>query len=114
MYGQGKLATDEQRKVNFIDNLSVTKGSHQMKFGVDYRWLSPFSSPFQYRQFAEFSGVTCPAPPSSCSGYVFSGEAALAETSAYQSDALLSRNFSFYGQDTWKITPEYRPWQLGL
>jgi len=104
-YGLGKLATDEQRQVNVIDNLSATKGSHQMKFGVDYRWLSPFSSPFQYRQFAEFSGVACPAPPPSCSGYALSGTAALAEASAYQSDALLSRNFSLYGQDTWKITP---------
>jgi hypothetical protein len=105
LYGEGKLATDEQRQVNVIDTLSVTRGSHQMKFGVDYRWLSPFSSPFQYRQFAEFSGVTCPAPPTSCSGYAFNGTAAFAEASAYQSDALLSRNFSFFGQDTWKITP---------
>jgi hypothetical protein len=104
-YGLGKLATDEQRQINVIDNLSVVKGSHQMKFGVDYRWLSPFSSPFQYRQFADFSGVTCPAPPASCSGYALSGTAALAEASAYQSDALLSRNLSLYGQDTWKVTP---------
>jgi hypothetical protein len=59
-YGQGKLATDEQRQVNVIDTLSVTKGSHQLKFGADYRWLSPFSSPFSYRQFVQFSGVTCP------------------------------------------------------
>jgi Carboxypeptidase regulatory-like domain/TonB dependent receptor len=105
LYGQGELATDEQRQVNLIDNLSVTKGSHQMKFGVDYRWLSPFSGPFQYEQFAEFSGVTCPAPPASCSGYALAGTAAFAEASAYQSNALLSRNFSLYGQDTWKITP---------
>src|SRR3984957_2007343 len=105
LYGQGKLGTDEQRQVNVIDNLSVTKGRHQMKFGVDYRWLSPFSTPFQYRQFAEFSGVTCPAPPTSCSGYALNGTAAFAEASAYQSDALLSRNLSLYGQDAWKITP---------
>jgi hypothetical protein len=105
LYGQGKLATDEQRQVNVIDNLSVVKGSHQMKFGVDYRWLSPFSSPFQYVQFAQFSGVTCPAPPTSCSGYAFNGTAAFAEASAYESNALLSHNLSFYGQDTWKITP---------
>ena len=45
-YGEGKAATDEQRQLNFIDNLSLAKDSHQMKFGVDYRWLSPFSSPF--------------------------------------------------------------------
>jgi hypothetical protein len=108
LYGEGELAADEQRQVNIIDNLSMTKGGHQMKFGVDYRWLSPFSTPFQYRQFAEFSGVTCPAPPASCSGYALDGTAAFAEASAYQSDALLSRNFSFYGQDTWKITHRFR------
>ena len=102
---RASMATDEQRQVNLIDNLSVTKGSHQLKFGVDYRWLSPFSSPFAYRQFAEFSGVTCPTPPASCSGYALSGTASFADASAYQSDALLSHNFSFYGQDTWKITP---------
>src|SRR4029077_12399930 len=56
-WGQGKLATDEQRQVNFIDNLSVTKAGHQMKFGVDYRWLAPFSNPFSYRQYAQFFGV---------------------------------------------------------
>ena len=28
-YVQGKQGTDEQRQVNLVDNLSVTKGSHQ-------------------------------------------------------------------------------------
>ena len=101
-YGQGKLATDEQRQVNLVDDLSLTKSSHQLKFGVDYRWLSPFSNPFSYRQYAQFSGVTCPTPP--CTGYALSGVAQLAESSVYQGDALLSQNFSFYGQDTWKIS----------
>ena len=40
-YGQGKGGTDEQRQVNLIDNLSLTRGSHQLKFGADYRWLAP-------------------------------------------------------------------------
>src|SRR4029077_17901166 len=31
----------------------------------------------------------------------------VAATYFSQSDALLSRNFSFYGQDTWKITPRF-------
>ncbi len=56
-YVQGKQGTDEQRQVNLIDNLSVVKGGHQLKFGVDYRWLAPFSSPAAYHQFAAFSGV---------------------------------------------------------
>src|SRR5262249_40688138 len=97
-YIQGKQGTNEQRQINLIDNLSVTKGGHQMKFGVDYRWLAPFSSPFTYRQFAQFSGMS--ANP----GGVLSGIAAFAQASTFQSNALLSQNFSLYGQDTWKVT----------
>src|SRR5215470_9172657 len=44
-----------------VDNLSVAKGRHQLKFGVDYRSLSPFSVPFSYNQYVQFSGMTpCP------------------------------------------------------
>lgn len=99
-YVQGKQGTDEQRQVNLVDNLSVTKSSHQLKFGVDYRRLAPFSSPAAYRQFAQFSGMS--AGP----GGVLSGTATLAQTSAFQTDSLLSQNLSFYGQDTWKVTPK--------
>jgi hypothetical protein len=95
----GELGIDEQRQVNLVDNLSVTTGSHQLKFGADYRWLSPFSSPLPYAQFAEFSGMSATA------GGALSGTAVVAETFATHSNALLARNFSFYGQDTWKITP---------
>ena len=96
---QGFLQTNEQRQVNLVDNLSVSKGSHQMKFGVDYRWLSPFTSPLIYGQSAEFTGVTTNP------GGALSGRAAVAVVLTRQGNALLSQNFSFYGQDTWKITP---------
>jgi hypothetical protein len=98
-YGQGKGGADEQRQVNVIDNLLLTTGGHQLKFGVDYRWLSPFSSPFSYRQFVQFSGVTA-AP-----GGALSGTAAFVQPAAFQTNALLSHNFSLYGQDTWRATP---------
>jgi hypothetical protein len=94
-YVQGKQGIDEQRQINLIDNLSVTKGHHQMKFGVDYRWLAPFSSPAAYHQFAAFSGVNA----------AVSGTALLAQASSFQTNSLLSQNFSLFGQDTWKITP---------
>jgi hypothetical protein len=81
-----------QRQLNFVDNLSAIKGSHQMKFGVDYRWLAPFSDPFAYHQFAVFSGVTT-AP-----GGALSGTASFAQSGADQANALLSRNFSLYSR----------------
>jgi Carboxypeptidase regulatory-like domain/TonB dependent receptor-like, beta-barrel len=98
-YGEGKSGTDEQRQINVIDNLSLTMSAHQMKFGVDYRWLAPFSSPFVYRPFVDFSGVT------SAPGGALSGTAAFAQPGTFQATALLSQNFSLYAQDTWKITP---------
>lgn len=98
-YVQGKQGTDEQRQINLIDNLSATEGSHQLKFGADYRWLAPFTSPAAYRQFAQFSGVTA-AP-----GGALSGTALFAQATAFQTNALLSQNFSLYGQDTWRVTP---------
>ena len=100
-YVQGQQGTDEQRQVNLVDNLSVTKAGHQLKFGADYRWLAPFASPYTYGTFAEFSGVT--ATP----GGALSGTALFAEAAAFQSNALLSQNLSLYGQDTWKITPRF-------
>jgi Carboxypeptidase regulatory-like domain/TonB dependent receptor-like, beta-barrel len=98
-YVQGKVATNEQRQVNLIDNLSLTRGRHQLRFGVDYRWLAPFSSPAFYHQFAAFSGMT------STPGGALSGTALFAQSSAFQTNSLLTQNFSLYGQDNWKITP---------
>jgi len=98
-YGVGKLGSDEQRQVNLVDNLSVVTGRHQLKFGLDYRWLAPFSSPFAYRQFVKFSGVTA-AP-----GGALSGTAGFVQPAAFQANSLRSQNFSLYGQDAWSITP---------
>ena len=98
-YAEGKQGVNEQRQINLLDNLSVIKGSHQLKFGVDYRWLAPFTSPFAYRHFFFFSGVT--ANP----GGALSGTVSFAQPTAYRGSTLLSHNFSLYGQDTWKLTP---------
>ncbi len=97
-YAQGKYGTDEQRQVNLIDNVSIAEGSHQLKFGVDYRWLSPFSSPVTYAQFAEFKGM------STTPGGALSDTALGAFLHNLQANTLLARNLSLYGQDTWKVT----------
>jgi len=102
-YQQGKNAANEQRQVNLIDNLSITKSSHALKFGMDYRWLSPISSPYAYNQLAIFAGLTCSTPP--CPGYAISGVSEIAAVFAYQNVTLLSHNYSVYGQDTWRVRP---------
>ena len=97
-YAQGKIGTDKQRQVNLLDNVTVVKGGHLVKFGFDYRWLAPFSSPFVYRQFAQFSGVT------SAPGGALSGKAAFVQPGVFQENELRSQNVSLYGQDTWSIS----------
>ena len=54
--GLGRGADNQQRQFNLVDNLSVTRSSHQLKFGVDYRRLSPVYRPAEY-----FQQVTFPA-----------------------------------------------------
>jgi hypothetical protein len=98
-YFQGNQGTNEQRQVNVIDNLSVTKGAHQLKFGMDYRRLAPFESPYSYRAFVQFSGMSA-AP-----GGVLSGMGVAGNIQSMQGNALLARNFSLFAQDTWKIKP---------
>ena len=100
---QGKGWTDEQRQVNLVDNLSLVRGAHEMKFGVDYRWLSPFTSIYAYRQFDEMLGVTCSSPP--CIKYAITGTVAVGAAFGQQPSAFVTNNYSFYGQDTWKISP---------
>jgi hypothetical protein len=96
-YAMGKFGVDEQRQVNLVDNVSIVRGSHQLKAGVDYRWLAPSSSPFAYRNFVQFTGVNA-AP-----GGALSGTAAFAQPAAFQDNALRSHNVSLYGQDTWTV-----------
>jgi Carboxypeptidase regulatory-like domain/TonB dependent receptor len=97
-YDFGNSGINEQRQVNLVDNLAVSTGAHQLKFGVDYRWLAPFSAPQAYLHTDFFAGLT--GPP----GSVLSGTDLAVEFNGQQANALLARNFSLYGQDTWKAT----------
>jgi hypothetical protein len=98
IFDVGKNAINEQRQLNIVDNLSFSHGRHQFKTGVDYRWLAPFVSPLAYEQGVGFLGMNGP-------NGALSGNALFGEILADSSVALLSRNFSLYGQDTWRPTP---------
>jgi hypothetical protein len=91
----GKIADNQQRQLNFVDNVSVVKRSHALKFGVDYRRLYPIVDPLDY------------------TAQIISIPALLDLGLALQANIVSSRdqmfpifnNFSVYGQDTWKINP---------
>jgi hypothetical protein len=101
----GLIANNEQRQLNAVDSLSLVARAHELKFGVDYRWLSPIADNYSYGQTITFLGVTGPSPSAPPPGYAVSGLAAQATIQANQNLTLLSQNFSFYTQDTWKATP---------
>src|SRR5262249_52349467 len=44
----GIFADNHQRQVNVVDNLSIASGAHQVKFGGDYRRLSPIFHTYKY------------------------------------------------------------------
>lgn len=100
----GSNAINTQRQVNVIDNMTFVAGSHQLKFGVDYRKLYPIFLPRLYSQNFSFNGVGITGTPPV--GSVFSSRLSSATISSV-SGALfpLFTNFSAYAQDTWKVTP---------
>src|SRR5262249_25664594 len=47
-YSMGRSVDSKQRQINIVDNLSYDTGAHQLKFGVDYRRLSPIFGPNEF------------------------------------------------------------------
>jgi len=91
----GSFGSDLQRQVNLVDTLSIIKGAHQLKFGLDYRRLFPIFDRANYAQQAAFSSVTTA---------VTTGRALLANVQAFTDPRFpVFTNFSLFGQDTWKL-----------
>lgn len=94
----GTLADNQQRQINITDNLSVTAGQHQFKFGVDYRRLLPFVGPTDYGVQVSFAGVNG----------ALTGRASNASINTLLSGLEpVYTNFSAYAQDTWRIQPRF-------
>ena len=84
----GHQAQNLQRQINIVDNLSVQKGSHSLKIGVDFRRLSPMTHPPQYAQLAFFLDV-----PS-----FETGNSALGELISASNATLLFRNLGVFAK----------------
>ena len=95
IYFEGANVRNLQQQVNLVDNISVQKGSHNVKFGADYRRLSPAKEPFLYSQFVLARNV-----PSVENG-TLSGNIIQANTDV----TLLLNNLGAFAQDTWRVVP---------
>ena len=92
-FSVGKTGRNLQRQINLIDNSSINAESHQLKFGVDYRRLSPLNFPAIYSPFIL----------SSVDGFI-AGRAQLVQISSQDPVGYVAKNSSVYGQDTWKAS----------
>jgi hypothetical protein len=89
----GQIGQNLQRQVNLVDAVSMQKGAHALKFGVDFRRLSPIFGPFQYEQSALFDTVS-----SAVGAQLLAGAA-----QSNLRPTLLFRNLGVYAQDSWRV-----------
>lgn len=83
-----------QRQWNIVDSFTLSAGQHQLKFGVDYRRLTPIQKGFNPNIYYTFLGTN--DVQTNNPGSVSPGVTA----NAYP----LITNFSAFAQDEWKIT----------
>ena len=84
-----------QRQVNLVEGLTFHQRTHNLKFGVDYRRLSPSYGNAVYKQNVVFGDV-----PSSTTGNMqFTG------VSSGRTGKFLFHNLGAYAQDTWMVNP---------
>ncbi|WP_031498886.1 TonB-dependent receptor [Bryobacter aggregatus] len=99
-YSIGQGSAGRQQQINIVDAYSKTSGTHQYKFGVDYRRLMPTIIQKPYSASFTFNGLGSGDAGSFLSGYASNAIVSSNTPSTYP----LYTNYSAYGQDTWKLT----------
>ena len=101
-FGVGKSVNNLQRQLNLVGNLSVVAGAHELKFGLDYRRLSPIYGPLSYAQSVVFGD-------SEANGVVAAVQTGRAFQVRVNADAgprlPVFTNLSAYAQDAARVTP---------
>jgi hypothetical protein len=90
---QGRLYDDLEQQLNFVDTLSWAFGTHQLKFGVDYRRLTP-----------TVAGINQYAFVPSSFALLVAGTVDGAVLSAGDPFSVSVNNSSLFAQDSWKAT----------
>jgi hypothetical protein len=90
----GKNVGSAQNQINVVDSFSWQRGSHNVKFGADFRRLFPAYNPTAYDQNAYFN-VVADAENGLATGFssiIFNRGA-----------SFTFRNLGVYAQDTWRV-----------
>ena len=92
----GPLAKNTNTQLNVNDDLSVSVGSHRLKFGGDYR--ANYLNARPYQNLLEYLGFNL-------QGLLSTSNADFMIPITTQPSRLVARSLSLYGQDAWKISP---------
>jgi hypothetical protein len=92
----GNAGASRTRQANFVDDLTISVGSHQLKFGGDFKALFlHVDSPPNYLLYE--------VP--STQAFVSTGLVPYFIPYVYRPAQFLTDAFSLYGQDLWKVSP---------
>jgi hypothetical protein len=95
-FQRGTFGREVQRQINVVDTLSLIRGDHHIKFGVDYRRLNPIFDRSNYFLQVAFVSVT---------NAIATSRAQLAQVSSYFGPVYpVFNNLSLFAQDTWNVT----------
>jgi outer membrane receptor protein involved in Fe transport len=89
-----------QRSFNLVDSLSLQKSSHALKFGADYRRLTPVVAPPAYTQDASFYGGIAAAQSGQLAEYTN-----YVDLLSANRVPLILQNLGLFAQDTWRVRP---------
>lgn len=97
-YYVGNDATNHNKQLNFVDTLSWTAGKHNLKFGVDYRRLTPTNGYRPWDISYDFADVKT---------LVETKVPVYANTDSNDTSELrpIFNNLSFFGEDAWQVSP---------
>ncbi len=98
----GNNAGNKQQQLNLVENLSIVRGTHSIKAGVDYRRLFPTVGVHPYSQLDIFGSVgatNCISNPQTCTTL------ALDLIAQSRSGTVLFQNLGAFAQDTWRVKP---------
>jgi len=90
---QAQSAQNLQSQWNITDSVSVTSGRHQIKVGVDYRWIRAPKTPSSPLVLAEYTtGIS-----------VVNDTAAVGSVTVKESAVPIFQQFAAYAQDEWHL-----------
>ncbi len=91
----GRAGVNSERQINLVDTLSLNRGTHQFRFGGDYRRLRlnrggpPYSVGVSFESLAD----------------LLANQNMLLVFSEAEQVSSVVRNVSFFVQDTWRVRP---------